>query len=228
MSKKNIEKVLLMNELELVYNKCEPEDIIEYYQDKILELGDVELAYWFATRLPNCDIRKIGKIIIDSKDVKYNYDFPRNVKGADVKAHGEVILESKYLYHNYNFALTVPGADIKAHQQIILDSKDPYYNCLFASSIPGIDTTAHEQILFERNDLYYIYVYATMLKVDNLENYSTEKVLNFILQSNNEVIIKKFYKERPILLEKTNKKKEFEEFLMQRSNVKKKIYKYGD
>ena len=226
MGKENIEKALLVNEIETVLKKCLKEDVAEYYKDKVLSFNDADLAYWFAMRMTDYDIdqKKYSKLIINSKNLKYNYDFAKFVKGSDVKGHEKVILKSKDLEYNYSFAATIPKADIKKHEKIILESKDLYYICNFAT-LKGADIEKCEEIIFNSNDIYYVYFYGTIIDIDNIEKHSIEKVINILLESENEELIRKFYNKRKDILEKLNKIDEYKDFLSNYKSELKKVYK---
>ena len=230
MGKDNIEKTLLKNDIEIVLKKCSKEDIIEYYQDKVLSFNDADLAYWFAMHMVDYDFntKKFSKVIINSKNLRYNYEFARYIKGADLKGHEKVILNSKDVEYNYSFASTIKGADIKKHEKIILESKDLYYICNFASSIPDADIKKCEEIIFNKSNidyLYYIYFYGTILDENKLDKYSTEKIVNIILESENEELIHNFYNKRKDILERYNKIVDYEKFISQKEELKK-VYKY--
>ena len=213
MSKRNVERVLLLKELKLVYKEVDDEDIVDYYQDKILNFNDDEVTYWFAFNIKSSDRKKLGKIIIDNKNIKYNYDFAANIPGADVKAHGKVIIDSKDLKYNYNFARRVEGADVKAHGKVIIDSKDPYYNAIFASIIPDADIKEHEKVLLASNDIENIGNYVLNIRDNKMENHSTKEALDIILNSNNDYIINYLYKEKEALLKKADKYSSYEKVL---------------
>lgn len=200
MGKDNIEKALFRNEIEIVLKSCKKEDIIEYYQDKVLSYNDAELAFWFAKIMAdyNIDVKKFGKIIIDNKSLQQNYYFARYLNGADVKEHGKVILESKNLEYNYRFLATIPAADVKAH----------------------------EKILFESNNSNYIYLYALLINEKTKDKYSTDKILRLLLESNNKGLIRNYYEKRKEFLESINKKEDFEKILFQKDKILKKELKH--
>lgn len=202
MGKDNIEKTLLKNDIEIVLKKCSKEDIIEYYQDKVLSFNDADLAYWFAMHMVDYDFntKKFSKVIINSKNLRYNYEFARYIKGADLKGHEKVILNSKDVEYNYSFAATIPDADIKKCEEIIFNKSNIDY-------------------------LYYIYFYGTILDENKLDKYSTEKIVNIILESENEELIHNFYNKRKDILERYNKIVDYEKFISQKEELKK-VYKY--
>ena len=245
MSRIDIEKTLFLNEFDLVCEKrgkYSTKDIADYYEDKILYFKDDELAYKFATRLPDCDVKKIGKIIIDNKDVINNYDYARHVEGADVKAHGKVVIDSKDLKYNYWFALLIKGADVKAHEKVIIDSKDveynylcaihikdcdmkahekivlesknPEYNYYFLRNVQGADIKAHEKVIIDSRNPEYNYLLSEYL---NLDEDSISKISDVILESKCMKYIYKFYMAHKEVLKHIGKHEELENELLRSS-----------
>ncbi len=102
---------------------------VELFEDKILEIENPYLSYWFVTQFKEADIKAHEQIVLKKGTAKINYLFTRDVEGADVKAHEKVILEEGTAQDNYLFARDIEGADVKAHGQVVLDrdAKSEYY-----------------------------------------------------------------------------------------------------
>lgn len=172
-------KLIQKNISGLMYNGISYKQIINMYEEKILNLKNPELSFWFAQNIKGANIKAHGQVIIDSKDLAYNYEFAvhqyrfldnntiEHINDIDVKAHGQVIIDSKDLFYNYEFAKNVKGADIKSHGQIIIDSKDLEYNYKFARDVKGADVKAHGQIIIDSKNPEYNYKFAKEIKGSN-------------------------------------------------------------
>lgn len=144
------------------------DEIIELYEQKILDLNNADLSYWFAFLFSGANVEAHQHVVFCSKDPRTNLAFLEHVTGArglsdyheqiilnskDVGLcyqaarddyhsrimFGKVILESKDPMHNYLMTL-LPGTNVKAHARVVIESKDPElnYNCIMYSKYEDI------------------------------------------------------------------------------------------
>ena len=109
------------------------------------DLYDKSLYAYLFAYLPGADIKKLGKIVIDSNDIELNYLFAKNFKEADIEEHEKVLLNAKNRVsmdadqYCYLFAKNINGANIEEHAKVLSDNignyENDYYNHLFERDV---------------------------------------------------------------------------------------------
>lgn len=133
--------------------------------EAVLSFNDPELAYEFAKE-NNTDVRRLGKVVIDSKNAMYNFYYARDIEGADIKSHEDVVLEANNPHYSILFMAFIPNADIKKHSQIILKSKNPYLNyycaLLIAKRELDLSIKPHEKVVLQSKNPEWNFQFVTV------------------------------------------------------------------
>ena len=160
------------------YVSFEDKDLCSLIDKLMASLKEAELCYEMASNVSWADIKKYGKIIIDSKDIENNYYFALNIEGSDVLGHGNVVIESKDPEYNYLFAKYVKGANVLGHGQAVIMSADIWYNYLFAKEVIGADVKGHGSVIIDSKDLHYNYTFA-----EEIDDCDTKRHCDVLLDS---------------------------------------------
>lgn len=105
----------------VAYNFAEEldEKIICKMAETLIEIGEAENIYSFATQVKNAPIKKLAEGIIATKDADYIEMFAR-IKGAPIDILADAIIELRNAQAIYSFALNVKGAPKKKMAKAIL------------------------------------------------------------------------------------------------------------
>ena len=74
-------------------NEFGPAATIKEYEEKVLNLNNPELSYYFAANVPGCNLKAHEQIVRNSRNVQYIYLFA-DIKGADAKSLLNLIKEN--------------------------------------------------------------------------------------------------------------------------------------
>src|ERR1700733_11260275 len=67
---------------------------LEKLQNEIIKDNDSAMAYFFATEF-SYQLHRMQKIILDTKNAKYAFLFAQNIPNCDVKALQKIVVDSK-------------------------------------------------------------------------------------------------------------------------------------
>lgn len=127
-----------------------------YIDEVCSSLIDI-MKYLYEGNGPECEVLpEIGKMIIKLKDPEANYAFAYCVDGSDIKKHGKVVIDSKddyysYLEHDYyvhiiDFAEMAVREELDItlfEKEILKADVDCLYNIDFIGHIKGAHLNSH-------------------------------------------------------------------------------------
>lgn len=119
-------------------------------ENKVLELDNAELSFFFAKLIPIANIKKHQEVVLKSKEPSWCYRFATYVKGADIFALTNVVLESKDPLYNLLCARDIPQIipefDIVPFEDVILELEDPKWSIQFLI-VKGARVELHNNII---------------------------------------------------------------------------------
>lgn len=139
---------------------------------EIINNKNPEECYKYALTHPNADIKKLGRVVIDSKNLQYNLMFMKNIKDCDFEEHLKVIIDSKDSETNYFASLLhLNPYYIEQIRNILVNNKSVEYCYEFAHDIneiygteEDIDVSDLELTVIESKDINYNYKFAKNVK----------------------------------------------------------------
>lgn len=101
----------------------------------------------------------------------FNTKVAKEIKNADVKRHGKVVIDSKDGVANCVFA-QIEGADTFKHEQIVLDLKDESLSLMFVKSVKNCNIQAHKEIIMNGDNVEIKQEFIDWLTTNNKNNYT--------------------------------------------------------
>lgn len=193
-----------------------PEEL-EKFQNEIIKDGDSALAYFFASEFHYKAFR-MQKVILDKKDAKYAFMFAQHIKNADIKALQNLVIDSKKIKYITRFACFVKTAEIKPLEALILRSRNVKWAHMYLKHVKAADVNKFKETIIESGKPRYLFELAKHLRVpkdinqiedliiasgsflymrlfaEKIKLANVEKIEQAVLDSENNVEIKKFAK----------------------------------
>ena len=246
-SKNIISKVILERELNKIFQSRNIEQIIKigtmiddsefqnYYQDKLIELGNPNFIYLYAKYVKYANIEKLEKAIIKFNRMEYIYVFLKDIKNCNQRNLKNILFEDNHLEF---IKENIDNLDKKFIEEQIISTKkaDLIFDYLLSTKPNNINKLEDAIIIYGTSeDIINYSTYIKNVDIDNLENkliqkkdYRTiyklavsnkkaniEKLQNSILNSNHPKYIYRF----ALLVDKADIKR-LEEALIKTDSLK--------